>query len=208
MNKMLMGGERLPGKKNEVIRYGDIVSKTFSDRSRFQMEKEIGDLLGDSGLHTPARLLVDEPGLTIKYRHIKGTPAVDLIEDTEFSQARIIFSEICTWLAEFYTLIRREKESQWILGDVHLRNFLYEEASGQIYGFDFEECRRGRIESDAARLYVFILHYDPAFTRRKRMLAALVRENLTASLGLDENFFQAAVERETRELLVRRAGKL
>lgn len=207
MNKALTGGELLPGKKNRVVRYGDVVSKTFSDRSRFQMEKEIGDLLENSCILTPARLSVDEPGLVIKYENIKGTPAVDLIEDVELSQARIIFSKICAWLAEFYTLILREKGRQWILGDIHLRNFLYEEASGQIYGLDFEECRCGRIESDAARLYVFILHYDPAFTLRKKTLAALVRENLTVSLGLDETFFQAEVERETRELLIRRAGK-
>ena len=200
-------GERLPSKKNEVVRYGDIVSKTFSDHSRFQMEKEIGDLLEKSSLLTPTRLSVDEPGLTIKYEYVKGTPAVDLIEDIELSQARKVFSKICAWLVGFYNLTLREKGCQCILGDIHLRNFLYEEASGQIYGFDFEECRCGRIESDAARLYVFILHYDPALTQRKKTLAALVRDNLAVSMGLDSPFFQAEVERETRELLVRRAGK-
>lgn len=207
MNKILTGGERLLSKKNKVVRHGDIIYKTFSDRSRFQMEKEIGDLLENSGLLTPARLSVDEPGLTIKYENIKGPYAVDLIENIELSQTWEIFGKICNWLAGFYTLTLREKGCQWILGDIHLRNFIYECASGQIYGFDFEECRHGRIESDAARLCVFILHYDPAFTERKKTLAAFVRENLTSSLGLDEPFLQSEVERETKELLIRRAGK-
>ncbi len=207
MNKIMADCERLPSKKNRVARHGAIVSKAFSDRSRFQMEKEIGDLLENSGLLIPARLSVDEPGLTIKYESIKGTSAVDLIEGIDSGRTRMIFNKICNWLAEFYAIIRRRKGRQWILGDIHLRNFLYEEATGQIYGFDFEECRPGRIESDAARLCVFILHYDPAFTRRKKILATLVRENLTASLDLDKNFFQAEMERETKELLVRWAGK-
>ncbi len=202
----LKGGERLPSKKNEVVRHGDVVIKTFSDLNRFQMEKEIGDLLENSGLLIPVRLSVDEPGLRIKYKYIKGTPVVDLIEDIGLSHARKIFSKICVWLVGFYNLTRKEKGCQCILGDIHLRNFLYEEASGQIYGLDFEECRCGRIESDAARLYVFILHYDPAFTQRKKTLAAIVRDNLTVALGLDGSFFQAEVERETRELLDRRAG--
>lgn len=203
----LKSGERLPSKKNNVVRYGDNVSKSFTDRSRFQMEKKIGDLLVDSDLLTPARQAVDEPGLTIRYEYVRGIPVVDLIEAIQLNQAEEIISKICAWMINFYALTLRKTGSQYILGDIHLRNFLYEEISQQIYGLDFEECRCGRIESDAARLYVFILHYDPAFTLRKKRLAASIRDTLLTSLELDETFFHYEVERETNELLIRRAGK-
>jgi len=49
--------EKLPSKKNHVYRERgtrqDIVTKIFTDPGRFQMEKEIGDLLQNTDLLTP-----------------------------------------------------------------------------------------------------------------------------------------------------------
>lgn len=204
--------EQLPSKKNYVYRDRgegqDIVIKTFTDQSRFQTEKEIGDLLDKSGLLIPSRFSIEEESLSIVYAYVDGSPVVDLIEEIELSQAEEIISKICEWLLNFYSIIQKKKGCQYILGDIHLRNFLYEEASNRVYGLDFEECRPGRIETDAARLYVFILHYEPAFTPRKKVLADYLRKSLSASLVLDETFFQQEVKRESEELLVRRQKRL
>ncbi len=207
MNKFI--GEQLPSKKNHVIRkcgeHQDIVVKKFSDPGRFQKEKEMGEILQDTGLLIPPRLAWDEKELTIIYSYIDGEPVVDLIENIEWEKTRPIFMQICDWLVQFYRLTRQKMGCQYILGDIHLRNFIYNEASAELYGLDFEECRPGRIETDAARLWVFILNYDPAFTERKQLLAALVKDNLFAALNLDESFFKQEVARETAELTKRRS---
>lgn len=207
MNKLI--GEQLPSKKNLVIRKcgqnQDIVVKKFSDPGRFRTEKEMGDILQDTGLLIPPRLAWDEKEYTIDYSYIAGEPVVDLIEDIEWEKTRAIFTQICDWLVQFYRLTRQKIGCQYILGDIHLRNFIYNETAANVYGLDFEECRPGRIETDAARLWVFILNYDPAFTERKQLLAALVKENLFAALRLEESSFKQEAARETAELMKRRS---
>lgn len=198
----------LTSKKNDVYRekrgHQDVVVKHFSDSSRFQMEKQIAELLAHSALRIPACLAVDEEKQEMVYAYVNGRPAVDLIEEMEFSQAEEMIRKIAFWLADFYAILRDKLGDQYIMGDIHLRNFLYKEASQQVYGFDFEECRPGRMETDAARLYVFMLHYDPAFTERKKALAACLWETLSGLLQLNECFFQQEVNRETEELMIRR----
>lgn len=203
--------EQLPSKKNHVFRemgeHRDAVFKIFTDPSRFQTEKKMGDLLENSGLLIPERLSVNEETLQIVYHFIDGLPVVDLIETIELSQAEDMIKRICRWLVDFYSITRGKTGSQYILGDIHLRNFIYEESSHKVYGLDFEECRPGRIETDAARLCVFILYYDPAFTQRKKTLTACFRETLFAALALDESFFQQEIKRETADLLARRHAR-
>ena len=203
------GREQLPSKKNYVYwdwgEYCDKIIKIFTDQSRFQIEKEMGDLFADSSLLTPKRLSVNEAALVIEYAHIDGFPVVELIESTELAQAEKIIRKICAWLVEFYSITFEKKGCRYILGDIHLRNFLYKKKDDSVYGIDFEECRPGRIESDAARLYVFILYYDPAFTPRKKALAACFWNTLSTSLELDHTSFREEVKRETAELLARRA---
>ncbi len=207
MNKLI--GEQLPSKKNLVIRKcghnQDIVVKKFSDPDRFRTEKEMGEILKDTELFIPPRLAWDEKEYTIVYSYIAGEPVVDLIEETEWEKTRAIFTQICAWLVQFYRLTSQKMGCQYILGDIHLRNFIYNEAAADVYGLDFEECRPGRIETDAARLWVFILNYDPAFSQRKQLLAALVKDNLFAALSLDESLFKQEVARETAEMMKRRS---
>lgn len=195
---------QLSSKKNNVFRARDVVIKTFTDPSRFQTERKMGNLLENAGLLIPGRISVNEENWVIVYTYIDGSPVVDLIESTSLSQAEEIIRKICAWLVNFYAITLKKLGCQYILGDIHLRNFIYEEASKQVYGFDFEECRPGKIETDVARFYVFMLYYDPAFTPRKKTLAAYFWETISASLRLDESFFQDEVKRETKELLARR----
>ncbi|HCF50629.1 MAG TPA: hypothetical protein DER60_10120 [Syntrophomonas sp.] len=198
------GAKRLPSKKNDVYRYGDVVIKKFSDAERFRMETEIGSLLEKSDILTPPRLSVNQTAYINVYRFIEAIPVVDLIEDSELQLAEEIVHKIYLWVMDFYALTREMTGQQYILGDVHLRNFLYQPDSQKLYGIDFEECRQGRIESDLARFYVFLLHYDPAFTPRKKALGAFWLDIIQAPSTLDINFFQQEVERETAELLARR----
>ncbi len=202
------GQERFISKKNDVYRSQekgrDTVVKVFSDRSRFANEEAIGSILIGTSLLIPDRLWVDAQALTIGYAYLNASPVVDMIESRPLSQVKTIIQQICDWLAAFYTAVLQDRGTQYILGDIHLRNFLYDEESRQVYGIDFEDCCPGRIETDLARLYTFILHYDPAFTRRKKALAAYLWDYASRSMVLDEGFFGEEVKRETTELITRR----
>ncbi|NLO22190.1 MAG: hypothetical protein GX119_09380 [Syntrophomonadaceae bacterium] len=203
--------EALPSKKNYVYREQreeqDVVVKIFSDPQRFQREKEIGGLLQGFNIAIPARLEVDQYRSTIVYQYIKAQAVAELLESLDFPKVEEIIKKLCAWLKEFYSIMDEQKESPYILGDIHLRNFIFETSSGQVYGLDFEECRPGRVESDVARLYVFILHYDPPFTPRKKALAALFWETMASALPMDKSFLRQEVKRESLELINRRARK-
>ncbi len=200
--------EMLPSKKNHIYRgqtgQQEVVVKHFTDPGRFQMEKEIGTLLQETDLSTPRRLSVKEQEQEIIYAYVPAVPLVDIIETEDLHKLYAVFTRMCAWMMKFYTIIREKTGRQYILGDVHLRNFIYDDRDDQIYGVDFEECRPGRIETDVARLYTFILHYEPAFTARKIKLSEYVQKTFLAALDLDEKFYLQEVARETEELLQRR----
>lgn len=206
-----MEDELLPSKKNLVIRKAgasnDIVVKKFSDQGRFQMEKQMGELLQNSELPIPPRLGIDEDQLTITYAYIVGDPIVDLIEDPDWGKIQAVFTRLCNWLVQFYNIILHKMGCQYILGDIHLRNFIYEHGTDQVFGLDLEECRPGRIESDLARLIVFTLNYEPSFTERKQTLATFIKETIFAELSLEEGFFRQEFGREAQELIQRRRNK-
>jgi molybdopterin-guanine dinucleotide biosynthesis protein B len=205
--KRQRGVERLPSKKNHVYRFGDVVIKHFSDAERFEVETQIGNLLEDAALPVPQRLAVNPLALTNIYRFVEAVPIVELVEDASLNQAREIFDKVFGWMQDFYALTLNKTGRQYILGDVHLRNFLYHYDSHQVYGLDFEECCPGRIESDLARFYVFLLYYDPPFTPRKRTLASYWLKLIDECTSLDRAFLQKEIERENAELLIRRQGR-
>ncbi len=198
----------LPSKKNHIYREQSgeqmVVVKQFTDPQRFQMEKEIGSLLQDTCLAITRRLSVNEPQQQIVYAYIDAQPLVDLIETAQPEQARNMIAQVCAWMIMFYRIMRDKTGQPYILGDVHLRNFLYQARTGQVYGVDFEECRLGRIETDVARLFTFILHYEPAFSKRKIELAEDLQKLFFNTLALDKNFYLREINRETEELLQRR----
>ncbi|HPF20076.1 MAG TPA: phosphotransferase [Syntrophomonas sp.] len=200
--------EPLPSKKNHIYRerngQQEVVVKQFTDSQRFCMEKEIGTLLKDSGLLTPRRIDINTRQQQIIYEYIPAMALVDLIETAEWEQVQAMMIQVCDWMMKFYQTMREKTGQQYILGDIHLRNFIYHETSGQVYGVDFEECRPGRIESDVARLLTFLLHYEPAFTARKIELADGLQKYFFAALDLDRDFYLQEVHRETEELMQRR----
>jgi len=200
--------EPLPSKKNHIYReqtgQQTVVVKQFTDPQRFRMEKEIVTLLQDTILAVPRCLDVNVQQQQITYEYIPAVPLVDLIETAEGEQAQAMIAQVCAWMIMFYQIIREKTDQRYILGDVHLRNFICHETTGQIYGVDFEECRPGRIETDVARLFTFILHYEPAFTARKIELADDLQKIFFNAMALDKNFYLQEINRETQELLQRR----
>lgn len=203
--------ERLPGKKNLVFRIRnngvDIVRKTFTDSASYRTERQMGQILQGSGLRIAKLLSFDDENLTIEYEYVNGLAATELIESIPLAEAKHLADCICHWLISFHRICREKTGKQFIWGDAHFRNLIYQESTGYIYGVDFEECRIGRPESDIARLYVFLLNYDPPFTERKKMLADYIINHFEQELVLDREFLYEEIDREGRELIERRKPK-
>jgi Ser/Thr protein kinase RdoA (MazF antagonist) len=202
--------KRFPSKKNEVYRITDgeheKVIKIFSSFDSFLNEKRMGDILKGTKIITPKRMSVNEESLTLTYEYIEALPVVDYIESENIKETIAIIDKVCKWLVNFYHTCYEKTGKQYILGDAHLRNFIYDETEKEVYGVDFEECRPGMMETDIARLYVFILHYDPAFTMRKRKIARYFKNTLSLQLALDDRLLKDEIKRETGELIERRKG--
>ena len=90
-----------------------------------------------------------------------------------------------------------------VLGDAHLRNFLLS-PEGALTGLDFEACRPGSPEEDAARLAVFTLTYHPPFTSLKLELAAELLRECALPLILRLPVLEQALAQEAEALCARR----
>ena len=200
--------QKLPSKKNQVYKREYLsngekrfaVEKEFSDDGRFFTELKVGRLLEKSGLHMPALLDVQDPAENrpgkLVYEYIEGSVALDALSFE-------VISLIIRWLKRFYELTLEKTGEQMVLGDIHLRNFIYSTADREIYGFDFEEARAGAIEEDAARLFLFITTYEPEYSERNLELAGRFLNEAITQFNLDrsrffENIFAEAVDMAKR----------
>lgn len=150
----------------------------------------------------------------VRYEYIEGETALEKMEKMELlpfgskewsiEKERLI-NGLSSWMIHFYQVLWEKAHKKWILGDIHLRNFIFSWNENQVYGIDFEECREGSWETDVARLSVFIINYDPSHTKSKLEIAKCLQDNMVEKLKLDKEFLLQEVERESRELRRRRS---
>ena len=206
----MSGSVRLRSKRNLVEKRflpgtGWVVRKDFGDnREGFHTELEMVRRLTKALVRVAPVVRVEEP--VILYRWVNGETLCDLLEQAEGSPGRErrfrrAIPLLCRWLGEFY-----EAAGGMVLGDAHLRNFLLfsRVLERRLYGVDFEACRPGRPEEDAARLAVFTLTYDPALTDVKRRLAEELLRGLCRELGLSPAWLEQELSRELDGLCRRR----
>ena len=184
--------ERLISKKNEVykrMREADgetcfAVEKEFTDARRFHMEHVVRGIAEKGGLTVPRLLDFEIPSGDFNgklvYEFIDGDLALDLL--AEDGAAEEVLSQIVAWMGRFYEIMPRDSDGEkWMLGDIHLRNFIYCRENQTVYGIDFEEAEKGDTESDVAKLFLFIATYEPAYSERHMRLAEhFLRESLSA----------------------------
>lgn len=155
----------------------------------YRVELETVRRLEGAGVRVAPVLRAEEP--VILYQWLPGETLCDLLDQAEADpvpakRLERALPRLCQWLKGFYAA-----SGGLILGDAHLRNFLLL-PEGEIAGVDFEVCRPGPREEDAARLAVFTLAYDPALTPIKRRLASFLLQGCCRELGLG----LSALERE------------
>lgn len=205
----MTGGEpvRLRSKGNLVEKVplpggGWGVRKDFGEnREGYHTELETVRRLEAAGVRAAPILRAEEP--VILYRWLPGETLCGLLEQAEEDPVREkrlfrALPGLCRWLGGFYAAA-----GGLILGDAHLRNFLLL-PGGEIAGVDFEACRPGPREEDAARLAVFALTYDPALTEKKRRLASHLLQSCCRELTLDLPALETALSDQLAGLCSRR----
>ena len=200
--------EKFISKKNHVYRIEKLVEKEFTDVLRFGTELRVTRALAESGLPVPKLLRAEMPkgkslGRLI-YEYIPGPTALDFLEKEELEEGQALLREIVAWMEKFYAAAREKLGGPWILGDAHLRNFIYNPADSRLYGLDFEEICPGIPEQDAARLFLFIATYDPAYTEKKLALAAFFAQAAVAAFSLPREALLKEVRKEAEEMSRRR----
>ncbi len=133
---------------------------------------------------------------------VDGTPISDLI-DMDSHNTRWILP-LAMWLYSFHRYANLK------LGDVNLRNFIFQEESRTIYAIDFEDVSQGNPLEDIGDLVVHILTHRPEFTDNKFRMATMLiksyselaridRENIVNELY--DAFLRAAVRRRNLAIL-------
>ena len=157
----LQSADRLRSKKNIVLHLVlnhnsnkfNVVAKLFIEKS-FGIETEVLARGARKSLFVPT--IIDAQDGVLLMEYLDGQPLVDAL-NLEFDTSLI------EKLAEWYHIFHQR--TGHIKGDPRLRNFIV--SKGQIYGFDFEEYRRGHWIEDIGGISASILDTNPVFDKRK-----------------------------------------
>ena len=214
-----MSEEKLYSKKNEVYKREReidgkkrfVVEKKFSETKRFYMEYIMHDILAKGGLSVP-RLLDFEPPAgdfcgKLVYEFLGGDIVLDVLSEKKI--ARGVIWQIIVWLGRFYEITSEQSDGErWILGDTHLRNFIYDREKRTVYGFDFEETEKGRIEQDIAKLFLYIASYEPAYSEWHMELAEYFLRESLAAFEIDKKAFPDEINNEAKRMGERRQTEI
>lgn len=212
--------EKFFSKKNNVYKRERVVEgkkqwlveKEFTDVCRYYREMGIMQQISSSGLAVPRVLWHQPPGPdnfgVITYQYIVGLTVLEYLEQDQIAQCADMLKEIIRWLADFYRVTKELLGEQWILGDIHLKNFIHSSTDNCLYGLDFEEACPGLIEQDIAKLLVYIPTYQPAYTPEKLKLAADFVKEAAQTFGLAKADLLCQVEREVAAMSARRNSRV
>ena len=198
---------RLRSKRNLVEKrllpgLGWTVRKDFGpNREAFAAELSMVRRLTEAGVPVAPILSAEEP--VILYRYLPGDTLADLLEEAEAHppQARR-HRQAHPPQAPGRSRNNPPRGGQ-VQGDAPRRN-IHHTPEGALTGLDFEACRPGSPEEDAARLAVFTLTYHPPFTPLKLELAAELLRECALPLILRLPLLEQALAQEAEALCARR----
>ena len=206
--------EKLSSKKNEVYKRERklngktlyVVEKEISENKRFHTELTLAKLLAGSGVNTPRLLDFSYPSENkngkLIYEYIDGSIALESLSDKDY--AKEVLRQIVKWMEHFYEITSQQLGELWILGDVHLRNFIYSREQKKLYGFDFEEAEKGLAEQDIARLFLFIATYEPQYSELHMELAEFFLNEALNMFDIEKARLIEEIHLEAKHMTVRR----
>ncbi|UNC91951.1 BUD32 family EKC/KEOPS complex subunit [Candidatus Contubernalis alkaliaceticus] len=185
------------------------VLKEYADGTK-DMEKEASILhkLQEKKIHAPILYYMGKKHIVMEY--IQGQLFLDFFEEMEMAgplekeawhTACATASSLAYWFKNFYKVMENHYGKTMIMYDINLRNFIIRD---EIYGFDFEDCRLGKKETDTGRLCAYLLTYEPAFTDWKKELVREFFIIFTKNLDLDPSLVKEEMFKELESISQRR----
>lgn len=180
---------------------GVIVQKQYHQESAYRRELLVYEELQTSAL-PHAKLLWSED-LTICLAQLPGKTLLEVLESQEaFGHVEeTVWQKLAVWMVEF------SRATGFVMTDVNLRNFLWDEENSCVYGLDFEECAEGNPSSMAALLAAYIRTYAPENTPVKRQISDCVLETFSRECHVELQTLILETEKQEAHLKLRRMGR-
>lgn len=178
------------------------MQKQFQQIERFRRELQIYRKLQDSKL-PHAKVISTEDQMLLLTR-LPGKNLVEILE-TQESTGTIdwqVWDKLVKWIANFYCF------TGFIMKDVNLRNFLYDDNTKTLYGLDFEECSEGDPAFMVSMLAAFIQTYEPKNTPLKQEIAKFVLTGLSRQLSIELPILLLDTKKQETLLLMRRRNQI
>lgn len=181
---------------------GRVVVKTFLEEESFQKELLLYRLLQDTAL--PCARVIEAANKTLVLSELPGQTLVECLEKQEETGRPDweVWEKLAAWLSAFW------KHTGFVMTDVNLRNFLYDEKTKTLYGLDFEECSPGSMLLPAARVAAFIRTYKPENTPLKQEISQHILKLFAGSCGLEVDLLFLESKRQEQIILQRRNNRI
>lgn len=181
---------------------GQFVQKTFSTEEAFEKELQIYRLLQNTGL--PCAKVIETTTQSLVLSQLPGKTLVECLDDQEQRNLPVweVWGKLVGWLVDF------QKHTGYVMTDVNLRNFLYDETKNILYGLDFEECSIGSMCICAARTAAFIRTYTPENTLLKQAISQYVLERFASCCGIETEALTQESKRQEAKILEQRKNRI
>ncbi len=177
---------------------GRLVVKTFSQEEAFQKELQIYKLL--QGKNIPCAKVIRAENNTLVLSQLPGQTLVQCLEQQEQTGVPVwdVWEKLVAWLTSF------AQHTGFLMTDVNLRNFVYDEKTKTLYGLDFEQCDVCAMTLSAATVAAFIRTYKPENTPLKQQISQYVLQLFAknCNIPIDDLVLESA--RQEAKLLARR----
>ena len=185
------------------------VVKDMQDKKLWEKEIQLLQQLSRDGNLVPDIIDAEYPYIILEY--LDGKLLLDVFEEYEMKCSREFENQKLIdmwleWLEGFYESSHSLYGEPYICLDINFRNYMLKEMNHQLvmYGFDFEQCRPGVIETDIGRMMAFALMYHPAKTRWKQQFIDLLENMAIEKFNLNKDIVQKEYEQELLIMQTRR----
>lgn len=204
MEKQLM--QSFQSRRNRVqlmqTEAGPVVIKRFREEASYRRELEIYKTLGNTSVACPKLLAAEEKQLVLSL--LPGKTLVDCLQQQEETgkPAWEVWQQLTDWLISFW------QHTGFIMTDVNLRNFLYDEKTAVLYGLDFEQSAQGTMALCAAALAAFVRTYRPENTPLKLEISQYILELFAKKLDTQVSELAALSAQQETHILQRRKNRI
>lgn len=177
---------RFYSKRNDVFLSHGIVFKTFNHEADFRKELSVYEkLMASKSPLVPSIIEVTAPKRQLVIEYVEGITVLEQLEllevNGDVTMAVQVLMAVLSWLEAFYQVFF---DTNQIMGDVNLRNFIWHK--GSVYGIDFEKSVQGDSYVEKAELLARYVLYDPIESGFKKQVFKLVTDNLGEKEGFKE----------------------